>query len=141
MTKKVDPAIKAQVDAAVKEAVELGLVEIVGYDQDGDLLIRNTAKGIAVAQQAGPLGWSDPRVNHLTESILTMIADSPIREARTALTIAVIAIICADGDNATNAEERQQSADAFTQGVCKFVARQDIVDWIMNMPVWHALKH
>jgi len=73
-------------------------------------------------------GAQQERVIPLTDKILSVLAGFDMAEAQTALTLAVITMMCAhDRGNAAN---RLQQADGFAQQVRDFIQREDVVTWI-----------
>ena len=73
-------------------------------------------------------GAQQERVIRLTDKILSVLAGFDMAEAQTALTLAVITMMCAhDRGNAAN---RLQQADGFAQQVRDFIQREDVVAWI-----------
>jgi len=73
-------------------------------------------------------GAQQERVIPLTDKILSVLAGFDMAEAQTALTLAVITMMCAhDRGNAAN---RLQQADGFAQQVRDFIQREDVVAWI-----------
>jgi len=73
-------------------------------------------------------GAQQERVIRLTDKILSVLAGFDMAEAQTALTLAVITMMCAhDRGNAAN---RLQQADGFAQQVRDFIQREDVVTWI-----------
>jgi hypothetical protein len=73
-------------------------------------------------------GAQQERVIRLTDKILSVLAGFDMAEAQTALTLAVITMMCADDRG--NAANRLRQADGFAQQVRDFIQREDVVAWI-----------
>jgi hypothetical protein len=74
------------------------------------------------------------RVTHLASEIMSILAGIEEDEACTALTVSVVAAICALADNTH--EARMTMADAFYAQVISHLHRPDVVDWIRANTTW-----
>jgi hypothetical protein len=65
----------------------------------------------------------------LVDAINHVLAGVPIAHAQTAMTLAVVTGIIS---TSTSAQEREMQAAIFTQQVKEYIARPEIVSWVLS---------
>jgi len=69
------------------------------------------------------------RIVSLVDYIMGTLAGVELAQAQTALTLSVVAMVCA---TAANKAERSQMIESFAQQARNYVARDDIVQWVTD---------